>query len=179
VKNFIIGVISITVIIAIAVTAYQLGTKNKANVPPVSPSPSPTIDTSALTGLQQATPKPPTPAPVSVEDQIIAAISSKNYAALKGYMADPVQVRLESSGCCGPITPTAAVTQLDYLNPATSWNFDQSQETVTSLHTFAPEFYGPEWLIGVADNEMVASFKVTANQITDINLMATYKLLLP
>jgi len=138
-------------------------------------TPNPTIDPTAI-------PSPTTQAElvVDVSEQIIAAIISKNNQALEGYMANTVQVRLEASGCCGPLTKSEAISQLSYLNPAVGWSFDPANQTIINLATSIPDYYGIDWIVGVASNEYVVSFKLdNQNKVEAYNLAATYKLLIP
>lgn len=113
-------------------------------------------------------------------DQIIAAINSRNYQALEGFMEETVLVRLESSGCCGPIPKSEATSQLSYLDQAAGWDFDPANPIIAKLAAAFPEYYGDDWLVGVADNEYVASFKLNDQmKIEAYNLAVTFKLLLP
>ena len=117
---------------------------------------------------------------VDVSEQIIAAITSKNTQALEGYMADTVQVRLEASGCCGPISKSEAASQLSYLNQAVGWNFDPANQILIDLAATVPDYYGSGWIVGIASNEYLVSFKLNdQNKIEAYNLAVTYKLLIP
>ena len=136
-----------------------------------APVPSPT---SAPPPISQTKPE------VDVSEQIIAAITSKNTQALEGYMADTVQVRLEASGCCGPITRSEALSQLSYLDQAVGWNFDPANQILIDLAAAVPDYYGSGWIVGVASNEYLVSFKLNdQNKIEAYNLAVTYKLLIP
>ena len=139
------------------------------------PTPAPSAPpTSAPPPISQTKPE------VDVSEQIIAAITSKNTQALEGYMADTVQVRLEASGCCGPISKSEALSQLSYLDPAVGWNFDPSNQILIDLAAAVPDYYGSGWIIGVASNEYLVSFKLNdQNKIEAYNLAVTYKLLTP
>ena len=139
--------------------------------------------------LTPAPSAPPTSAPpsisqtkqeVAVSEQIIAAITSKNTQALEEYMEETVQVRLEASGCCGPIPKSEALSQLSYLDPAIGWSFNPSNQILIDLAATVPDYYGSGWIIGVASNEYLVSFKLNdQNKIEAYNLAVTYKLLLP
>ena len=95
-------------------------------------------------------------------------------------MADTVQVRLEASGCCGPIPKSEALSQLSYLDPAIGWSFNPSNQILIDLAATVPDYYGSGWIIGVASNEYLVSFKLNdQNKIEAYNLAVTYKLLLP
>jgi len=140
---------------------------------PLTLSPS-ALPTSAPPSISQ------TKQEIDVSEQIITAITSKNTQALEGYMANTVQVRLEASGCCGPISKSEALSQLSYLDPAIGWSFDPSNQILIDLAAAVPDYYGSDWIVGVASNEYLASFKLNdQNKIEAYNLAVTYKLLIP
>ena len=141
----------------------------------IFPEPTPTIEPTAI-------PSPTTQAQpvVDVGEQIIAAMTSKNTQALEGYMMDTVQVWLEATECCGPLTKQEAMSQLSYIDPATGWSFDPTNQVINDLAAAIPDRYGGDWIVGVASNEYVASFKVNdQNKIEAYNLCVTYKILIP
>lgn len=192
-KYFVAGVFSIIVVLAIAGGAFYLGSKRTL--------PGPSLSSGGLSQNGSRTPEPqgvsdgngvsapaptsePTPEPVNgdaLRDNVIAAITSKNYAALESYMTDPVQVRIEASGCCGPLTPTETVTQLDYLNQATApWVFDSTDPAVSSLATGFAEYYGGGAIVGVSASDHAVSIQVNdQNQIFGVSMVVDYHLLLP
>jgi hypothetical protein len=177
-RNYILGIVSVLIILAIAGGAYFYGVK-KSTPNNLETSIDPTI-TAKTTPTITPTPTPTVEPEVNLSEQIIAAITSKNTAALKGYMTDTVQVRLEASSCCGPITKEEAISQLSYLDPAVGWNFDPTNQIQLDLALASPDYYGAGWLVGVANNEYIVSFKINSNsKIEAYNLGATYKLLLP
>ena len=141
----------------------------------IFPTPTPPIEPIAI-------PSPTTqvkPA-VDISEQVIAAITSKNTQALEGYMADTVQVRLEATECCGPLTKPEAMSQLSYIDPAVGWSFDSANQILIDLAAAIPDRYGSDWIVGVASNEFVAAFKVNdQNKIEAYNLAVTYKILIP
>jgi len=177
-RNFLLGIVSVLILIAVGGGIYFFGIKKSipsqqeaSTTPLVTDKSSPTATPSPT---PQAKPK------INVSEQIIAAMTSKNTQALEGYMADTVQVRLEASGCCGPITRAEAMSQLSYLDPAVGWNFDPTNPILVNLATVVPDFYGSDWIVGVASNEYLVSFKLNnQNKIEAYNLAATYKLLTP
>lgn len=117
-----------------------------------------------------------------LEENIRAAVISKNYAALEGYMTDQVAVVLESTECCGLVSKTDAVKQMDYLNSATPpWNFDKSNPIALKLRANDPADYGPDdSVIGIASNEYVAAFKLNSeNKIYAVTMSVSYKLVAP
>jgi len=177
-RNYILGIASVLILITIAGGAYYFGMqKSTSSLEDVSIS-LPATDKSP--SIAAPSPTSQTKPKIDVSEQIIAAMTSKNTQALEGYMADTVQVRLEASGCCGPITKTEALSQLSYLDPAVGWNFDPTNPILINLATAVPDYYGSGWIVGVASNEYLVSFKLNnQNKIEAYNLAATYKLLTP
>ena len=122
----------------------------------------------------------PTPSEeiVDINSVVEAAIKNENYESLLPYLANEVFVRLEASGCCGPLSPAEVVIQLSYLEPADTWDFGES-DTKTNLAQ-ASEFYSVPYDAAIANNKMIFSYKVNQNgKIDAINLGATYELLIP
>lgn len=162
---------------------YYLGV-NQAKISPTSTSPVPSPTQEAESEEVTVTIKP-TSASVDlayVKENIRDAITSKNTAALEGYMTDTVSVILEATECCGSLSKTEAVGQLDYLKDATSpWNFDQTNDTIKKLKAQEPTKYGPDGaFVGIAANEYTVSFKFNAdNKINAITMAVTYKLVIP
>lgn len=173
-KYFVGGVLTLLVV-GLAVGIYYLGTQGT-----IFNKPSQTPGTENNLPTTKASPTY-TPQPIiDVSEQVITAITSKNTQALEGYMANTVQVRLEASGCCGPITKPEAMSQLSYLDPAVGWSFDPANPIIVDLATNAPNYYGNGWIVGVASNEYIISLKLNnQNLIEAYNLGASYKLLIP
>jgi len=181
-RNYLLGITSVAVILAIAGGAYYFGTQKQSPEPEqnvvILPTGKPEIKKTLPT-------KAPTPTPQKelsndVSEQIIAAIKSKNTQALEGYTADMVSVRLEASSCCGLITKADAISQLSYLDPATGWDFNPTNPILVNLATAVPDYYGSAWIVGVASNEYVFSFKLNSgNKMDAYNISASYKLLTP
>lgn len=102
---------------------------------------------------------------------IQAAISTKNYAALEGYMADSVTVILAASEGLGERTPLQAVADLAYLNDAdTPWNFALDAATLSGWASGGYGVYFPDGaLVGRSSDGYVISFQFNdAGDITDI-----------
>ena len=185
-RNYLLGIVSVLVLTAVAGGAYYFGiqkstSSSKQEIPatPTVTNKNPPTATPSSFPTSQVEPEIVEPE-INVSEQIIAAMTSKNTQALEGYMADIVQVRLEASGCCGPIAKTEAVAQLSYLDPATNWNFDPANPILINLAAAVPDHYGNNWIVGVASNEYLVSFKLNnQNKIEAYNLAATYKLLIP
>ena len=176
-KNFLLGIVSVLILLAVGGGAYYFGTRNLTNK--TNETGSTKIESESV-GTGGKTQKPsPTPS-LNVREQIVAAIKTKNTQPIESYMADIVSVRLEASGCCGLITRAEAMSQLSYLDPATGWDFDPTNPILVSLAAQFPDFYGSGWIVGVASNEYLVSFKLNSQgKIEAYNLAASYKLLLP
>jgi hypothetical protein len=174
-RKYLIGAALTLLVLSLAAGAYYYGTqKGIFNKPSQTPGVENDLPTTEPSPTYQPQPI------IDVSEQIIAAITSKNTQALEGYMANTVQVRLEASGCCGPITKAEAMSQLSYLDPAVGWSFDPANPIIVDLATNAPDYYGNGWIVGVASNEYIVSFKLNnQNLIEAYNLGASYKLLIP
>ncbi len=180
-RNYVIRVVLLLLSLGLAIGAYygiQKYNSSKEETALATPTQSPGTEE----GLPTVEPSPtiqPEPT-IDVSEQIVAAITSKNTQALEGYMADTVEVRLEASECCGPITKAEAMSQLSYLDPAVGWSFDATNPIIISLATNVPNYYGSGWIVGVASNEYIVSFKLNnQNKIEAYNLGASYTLLIP
>ena len=177
-RNYFFGIFSVMILLlVVGGLCFIVPQKSTSNPQEVSIAPTATNDSSSTTApppTSQAQPQ------VDVSEQIIAAITSKNTQALEGYMEDTVQVRLEASGCCGPISKAEAVSQLSYLDLAVGWDFDPANQILIDLAAAVPDYYGNGWIVGAASNEYLVSFKLNdQGKIEAYNLAATYKLLIP
>lgn len=96
----------------------------------------------------------------TIKDNISAAISSKNYAALKGYMASTVTVVYAATEKGGSESSDAAVTDLGYLSNATTpWNFSLSTAALNSFKAgFYTQYFNGRTYVGQAANGYVVSF---------------------
>ncbi len=178
-KSFFLGIGTAIIIFLIAVGGYFLG-KGTSKNSKASPSPAP----SAITSLDSpdtfevlSTPRPEV---LSVtEENIEASIVSKNYAALVGYMVNPVSFRIEASECCPPMTPVDAVDQLEYLNNSEGgWDFNK-EGIISDLQASFPEYYSNA-VIGIASDNYLVAFQLNEdNQIIQISLSVDYNLLIP
>jgi len=95
-----------------------------------------------------------------VLDNIKAAITSGNTAALEGYMASTVKVIIAASEGVGDRTPTQAISDLKYLDSATDpWNFALPAATLSEYQSGDYKQYFPTTaLVGKAANNYVVSF---------------------
>ncbi|MEI6237026.1 MAG: hypothetical protein WCP03_00290 [Candidatus Saccharibacteria bacterium] len=137
---------------------------------------------SFLKGLVDKTSPAPTPTPTitpvitkSMKDNISAAISSKNTAALEGYMAPSVNVILAASEGIGPQTPAQAINDLAYLNSATSpWDFSLPASTIAkySSSPYYGKYFASNTIVGESANKYVVSFGVNSSGKIDTIFMA-------
>lgn len=114
--------------------------------------------------------QPTTTLPSTAElENIKAAISSGNTAALEGYMAPSVRVIIAASEGIGDRTPTQAIGDLAYLNAGTDpWNFALPASTLANYASGSYAQYFPSSaLVGKSANKYVVSF--TFNSSGKIN----------
>ena len=112
-----------------------------------------------------------------LEGQIEAAVNSKNYHALVGYMKQPkVNFSLMSSECCEPMIPDEAVDQMDYISQGLPFTFNQQNTTIQNLKTKNAQL--ADTFIGLSTvGEQTASFTIEGdNKISAIQLSISYKL---
>lgn len=169
--------ILLTALALYVATTDPLGVADKSQNLPQVPSPTQAIEqkSPSPTGVVEITPSP-TPA-VNMDDNVQAAIESKNYAALEGHMAPQVNILLHASECCGPITKDAAIKQLDYFkDAATPWTWDQNDATIKKIKSEYPTTFG-KGTIGISNDEMVISYEVKDNKIVGLYLSGTYKIM--
>ncbi|MBI4091841.1 MAG: hypothetical protein HY427_01400 [Candidatus Levybacteria bacterium] len=182
-NRFVVPAAIIAIIAAVGVVAYTVGTNQSGkqaattSVPtptsnPISETPSPTFE--------PTTTSKSTASKSQMAENIQAAVQSKNYAALEGYMANDVSVILYATECCGILSPQKATEQMAYLNNGTPpWDFSPSNPIAQKLiNTDASNFSGR--IIGIASNGMVVSFNLNnENKIDKIFISADYKLIAP
>ncbi len=179
-KSFFLGIGAAALILVISTGSYLLGKRASDTGGPNSISPTPFIDGSLSSpGTNEQIPTITPSSPQVSEDNLKAAVVSKNYAALEGVMANPVSVRLEATECCGLLAPEEAVEQMEYLNNASGiWDFSESEIT-QGLAASYPENYGNA-IIGISSDNYVVGFQQNqSGQISKISIAADYNLLLP
>jgi hypothetical protein len=96
----------------------------------------------------------------SLKSNIHDAISSKNTAALEGYMASSVTVVIAASEKGGAESPAKAVADLDYLSAGTApWDFNLSTTTLNTYKAgFYKDYFGTKAYVGKSANSYVVSF---------------------
>ncbi|HSX27946.1 MAG TPA: hypothetical protein VLF60_00670 [Candidatus Saccharimonadales bacterium] len=129
---------------------------------------------------------PTTPAPTcsavsqSLKDNIKDAISSKNTAALQGYMTSSVKLVIAASEKGSTESAAQAVTDLDYLNnnATAPWDFAL---TAATTNAYKAGFYGAYFadgtFVGKANNGYVVSFGFTCGKISTVFMAASPDLL--
>lgn len=178
-KYFVGVILFVILIIGVGAGSFYLG-KKQVNLVERTPTPTPTSETIlSPTPIATTTPKPP-PTRDEVKDKIVAAFNSKSFANLQNLMAAEVVVILQATECCGPMTSADAVSQMSYLNSATSpWNFDDTNPIAIAIKTNNPENYGNS-ILGIATNNYVVAFQLNSeNKISKISMAVHYNLLAP
>lgn len=120
-----------------------------------------------------------TTSPLTAEN-ITDAVSSGNYAALEGYMADTVRVIIAASEGVGDRTPVQAVEDLKYLDSGDDpWDFNVSEETLLEWRFGDYASYFPiSAVVGKSSDGMVVSFQFdTAGNISVVFMAASEDIL--
>ncbi|NCU29509.1 hypothetical protein EOM60_02770 [Candidatus Saccharibacteria bacterium] len=93
-------------------------------------------------------------------ENIIASITSKNTAALEGYMTNPVSVILAASEGMGNRTPAQAISDISgFISDADGWDFNLPQSTIDAYRGgFYVSYFPENSVIGKSNNEKVISF---------------------
>ena len=137
---------------------------------PTSPAPD---ESSPTPSAVEETPIVAEPEGLSASDieNIVAALDTGNTAAIEGYLADPVNVILAATECCGPITPAEVITNLAYVGDAAApWSATAESTIDTYRAGFYVEYFPAGALVfSSADADPhVISFVVTGDHITQI-----------
>lgn len=105
-----------------------------------------------------------------LKQNIQDAVASKNYAALQGFMTNPVTVVYAATEFGGPKTPAEAVSAMDYLNNGTApWDFNLPAATIAGYADGDYEQYFPEGaFVGRASDDMVVSFSFSCGEISQV-----------
>lgn len=113
-------------------------------------------------------------------ENIEAAISSGNTAALEGYMASSVNVILAASEAYGAQSPAQAINDLEYLNDATNpWDFNLPVATLAQYQSGGYSQYFPTSAhVGKSANGYVISFQFgSSEKISGIFMTSSAELL--
>lgn len=151
-----------------------------------TPGPEPTgTGTETPSSSEEPTPDPsesddpepepePEPAPsLDAADRanIRAAIESGNTAALEGYFANPVEVIIMSTECCGGLSPVEAAAELSYVTGAPGpWNWSVPASTLAEwrTNTYYGSLFTGDDITGVASDGTVVSFGIVGDRITTV-----------
>lgn len=180
-RNLFIGIaVGIILIAFIGGTYYFTKNQNKAT------QNSTFVPTSYNTKTPTEIPKELSPTPIPknkayVVENIGASVSSKNYAALEGYMTDTVIVILYASECCGPLSKDKVTSQMSYLNSSSgAWDFSQDNSVKIKLIENNPQNFSSDMTIGISSDKYAVGFKLNSqNKIEKIILIANYNLIVP
>lgn len=178
-KKVLVWILIVIVVLLVAALVYFIF-QNQRLIGKLSSSPSP-ISQVAASPIDSPTISPKiSPSPQITKEQlqenIKASVNSGNFAALASYMTDPVEVILQATECCGPLSPKEAESQMDYINNGKPFNFDQNSLTISNLKAKNAELAGK--FIGISQNtEHLIAFGINnQNQITDIRMSVSWKL---
>jgi|SRR3989344_4326780 len=143
-----------------------------------SPTPTPTPTSSAI-ATPQISPKPSPTSKLTIkelQDNIEASVNSGNFAALTSYMTNPVEVILQATECCGPLSPAESENQMNYIEAGAPFDFGPTNNTIVNLKAKNSELAGK--FIGISKNsEHLIAFGINnQNQITDIRMSVSWKL---
>lgn len=177
-KNWSLFLIPV-VIILFAALGYFIFQNQKLISQLSSQTSNPTPSTPSVSS--QPSPSPtPSPSPqktaTEVQENIEAGVNSRDFAALRTYMTNPVQVILQATECCGPRTPDEAVDQMSEIEKGVPFNFDQNYGTIKSLKAGNPELVGK--FIGISDStkQLIAFGLNNQNRIVDIRISVSWKI---
>ena len=110
------------------------------------------------------------------------AVTSKNLAALAGYMTNPVSVILAASEGLGDRTPDQAVVDMEYLNGGTApWDFDLSPATLATYEAgFYKDYFDNNTVVGKSVDDYVVSVDFDdCAKINKVFMVSNEDLLLP
>lgn len=169
-----VGILIVTLLVALGYFIFQ----NQKLIREFSQNP-PQQQPPASTPTPLATPQP-SPSPkitaATTQNAIKTNVAAKNYQGLVPYMADPIEVILQATECCGPKTPAAAIEQMSYLDEGMPYNFDQDQETVKNLKSKNLELADKYIGISQTKEHLVAFGLDSENKISDIRMSVSWKL---
>ncbi len=113
--------------------------------------------------------------PPLLKQNVEAAVSSGNYAAIDGYMADKVSYAIAASSGQGTLTKTQAIKQLEYLNSGTApWNFSIATTAITKYKAGAYSTYiNDDVIFGASGNKYFVSFHLDSNNKIDQMFLAS------
>ena len=149
-----------------------------------------TLSAAAATTVTEETGADATTCSATVTDElkenIRDAINSDNTAALEGYMADSLLVVIAASEFGETRTPTQAISDLNYIQDSTDWDFALPSATIMSYLTGSygsgspgTNYFNATTYFGVAsDNKLVAFNFDDCAKINQVFMSASADLLL-
>jgi len=177
-RKLLIALAIITVVILTAAAGYLIFQNQKLinKLSQASPPPSPQENVQKPQESPQSTPSPKTITLSELQENIEAAVNTKNTQALASYMTNPVHVILQATECCGEQTPDEAVSQASYVEPGVPFNFDQQNETIKNLKAKNPELANT--FVGISQNleHLIAFTTNNQNKISQIRFSVSWKL---
>lgn len=114
-----------------------------------------------------------------VQAQFEQAINAKEYDSTEELFTDPVEVIIEATECCGPVSPAEAAQHMDYMEQAGEFNFDQDQQIVRKMKVNLADYFAND-IIGVspAPENAILSYRVNAqDKIERVYMAVTVDLL--
>lgn len=172
---------ALLILILIAISGFLALQNQKLLNQLAKQSPSPTQQTTQQSPsiiLESPSPSPsPKTSLKDLQENIEAAINSKNLAALASYMTKPkVNFIIMSSECCQPMTPDEAVSQLSYIDEGIPMDFDQTIQLVKDLKTKNPRLAGSYIGISKSKEHLVAFTVDSQNKISQVEVSVSWKL---
>lgn len=141
----------------------------------------PASNETSETPAEKVTEKEPiTEVPSSLIENIAASINTMNTAALEGYMASEVNVVFAATEKGGPVSPTTAISDLNYISSATPpWNFSLSSSVLDSYKNgYYGQYFGDLTVVGLSSDNYVVSFGINGEaKIDSIFIAANANLL--
>jgi hypothetical protein len=175
----------VAIITGVSVASVLLGGEPSAAPAPGSPAPassSPTsTDSRSSSGSANTAPSgSASPSSSAAPDNDLdaddvrtleEAIESASYSDVYGLLANPVHVAFAASDFDADRTPDQAITDLEYLEGSSGWNWDPDAATLTS---FRDGRYGDRFpegaIVGVSAEGFVVSLVARGSAISDVFL---------
>lgn len=182
-KNLVIVLILIifTLLGIVAYSVFQnqklIKTLTNSSATPKTSYSSPSAESQSSASPSPKTTPTPTMTIAGLQENIEAAVNSKNYAAIASYVTKPkVNFSLMSSECCQPQTPDEAASQMNYITEGVPMDFNQESVVVKNLKAKNPQLANT--FIGISKaQEHSAAFTIDSNnKISAIQLSVSWKL---
>ncbi len=111
---------------------------------------------------------------------IVKAVLNKKYTNLGNIIKTSVNFIIESTECCGMLSPVEVIEQIKYLNSSNgSWDFDENNPEIVNLKASFPEKYSNA-IIGISSDYYLAAFQLDElGNISRISLAKDYRMILP